>query len=408
LMAKVDALARINDDMNNLLNSMQVATIFLDTRLRVKRYTEQARDVVRLISTDIGRPLSDLTSNLRYDALIEDCERVLATLIPLEKEIQNNSGRWYLVRLIPYRTAENVIEGLVMTTVDIDRTKQAEESLRESLSDTKERESVLSAMIDHIPMGIIIADAPDVTIRAVSRFGRDQIGLSDNAIVGMPVDQVAQRFEFYGSDGKTSAPNEELPLTRATQQGEIIRDEVWILGSMNGAKIPILCAAGPIRDADGSITGGVIGWQDITQRKRAEENLRRSEEKYNLMFESIDEGFCIVEVIFDERDNPVDYRFLEMNPSFERLSGLTDARGKTMRELAPEREERLLQIYARIARTGEPERFENCEEQTHRWYEVSAWRYGRPEDRQVAILLNDITARKEAKSQAGSEPESQR
>jgi two-component system, chemotaxis family, CheB/CheR fusion protein len=115
-----NALANINDDMSNLLNSMQVPAIFLDTKLQVKRYTEQARDVVGLISSDLGRPLSDLTSSLRYNGLVADCERVLATLIPMEKEVQNTSERWYLVRLVPYRTAEKVIEGLVMTIVDID------------------------------------------------------------------------------------------------------------------------------------------------------------------------------------------------------------------------------------------------------------------------------------------------
>jgi two-component system, chemotaxis family, CheB/CheR fusion protein len=407
LIGKVDALARINDDMNNLLNSMQVATMFLDTRLRVKRYTDQARDVVRLINSDIGRPLSDLTSSLRYDTLIEDCERVLATLIPVEKEVQDPSGRWYLVRLIPYRTAENVIEGVVMTTVDINRIKEAEESLRQSLENTRERESVLSAMIEHIPMGIIIADAPDVTIRAVSRFGLELIGRSDSEIMGIPIDKHSQRFKMYRDDGMTLAGSEELPLTRATQGGEIVRNEIWVLGRPDGARVPILCSAGPIRDADGRITGGVMGWQDITERRRAKDELSWSDEKYRSLFESIGEGLCIIEVIFDERDKPVDYRFLEMNPSFKRQTGLTDARGKTMRELAPDHEDHLLEVYGRVARTGGPERFESYAAQQHRWYEVYAWRYGRSQDRQVAALFNDITARKEAELGAKPEPGSQ-
>jgi PAS domain S-box-containing protein len=393
-------------NINNLLNSMQVATIFLDTKLRVKRYTEQARDVVRLISSDIGRPLSDLTSNLRYDALIEDCERVLATLIPVEKEVQNGSGRWYLVRLIPYRTAENVIEGLVLTTVDIDRTKRTEESLRKSLANTKQSESVLSAMIEHIPMGIIIADVPDVTIRAVSRFGRELIGRGDGSIMGIPADQHAQRFKMYREDGVTPAQSEELPLTRATQRGEIIRDEVWVLGRPDGGRVPILCAAGPIRDMDGSITGGVMGWQDINEHRLGEKKPRRSDEKYRSFIESIGSGICIIEVIFDERDNPVDYRFLEINPSFVRQTGLTNALGKTMRELALDHEEPLLETYGRVARTGKPERFESHAAQMHRWYDVYASRYGRPQDRQVAILFNDITASKEAELRAKPDPES--
>jgi PAS domain S-box-containing protein len=401
----VDALSRVNDDMNNLLNSMQVATIFLDTKLRVKRYTERARDVVRLISSDIGRPLSDLTSNLRYDSLIEDCERVLATLIPVEKEVQNGSGRWHLVRLIPYRTAENVIEGIVMTTVDIDRTKKAEESWRKSLANAKQSESLLNAMIEHIPIGIIIADAPDVTIRAVSRFGLELMGRRDSAIIGVPADQHSLYFRMYHSDGGPPARIEELPLTRATQRGEVIRDEIWVLGRPDGVRVPILCAAGPIRDTDGHITGGVMGWQVVTERRRAEEGLRRSDEKYRSLIESIGDGFCIVEVIFDDRDVPVDYRFLETNPSFERQTGLTKALGKTARELALDHDGRSLEAYGRVLRTGQPERFENHATQLNRWYDVFAWRYGRPQDRQVAALFNDITARK--KSETRAEPESQ-
>jgi two-component system CheB/CheR fusion protein len=126
LQSKVDALARSNDDMSNLLNSMQVATVFLDGDLRVKRYTRKAQEVIRLIDSDLGRPLSDLTSSLEYDALIDDCRKVLDTLTPIEKEVQDTEGRWMMVRVLPYRTADNVIEGLVMTIVDIDRAKRAQ------------------------------------------------------------------------------------------------------------------------------------------------------------------------------------------------------------------------------------------------------------------------------------------
>jgi len=126
LQSKIDALTRASDDMRNLLNSIEVATVFLDEQLRVKRYTERARDLVRFIASDIGRPLSDLTVALHYPELIADCQRVLTSLVPVEKEVLDDQGRWRLVRLIPYRRADNVIDGLVLTMVDIDRTKQAE------------------------------------------------------------------------------------------------------------------------------------------------------------------------------------------------------------------------------------------------------------------------------------------
>lgn len=126
LKTKVEALTHSRDDMKNLLNSMQVAAIFLDNDLRVKRYTAKAQEVIRLIESDIGRPLSDLTSSLQYDGLTEDCRDVLANLTPKEQEIEDNDGRWFMVRLIPYRTMENVIDGVVMTIVEITRAKRAD------------------------------------------------------------------------------------------------------------------------------------------------------------------------------------------------------------------------------------------------------------------------------------------
>ena len=101
-------------------------------------------------------------------------------------------------------------------------------------------------------------------------------------------------------------------------------------------------------------------------------------------------------MIFDENEKPVDYRFLEINPSFEKQTGLIDAQGKRMRELAPKHEEHWFEIYGKIALTGQPARFQNRAEQLHRWYDVYAFRFGKPEDRQVAILFNDITERKQA------------
>src|ERR1700732_1179646 len=129
------------------------------------------------------------------------------------------------------------------------------------------------------------------------------------------------------------------------------------------------------------------------------EALRESEKKYRTLFDSIDQGFCTIEVLFDENDNPIDYRFLEVNPSFEKQTGIQNAQGRRMREIAPQHEEHWFEIYGRIALTGEPVRFENQAAQLHRWYDVYAFRVGKPGDRKVAILFKDITERKQAEEE---------
>jgi len=127
LQAKVEELSHATDDMQNLLNGTQIATIFLDTQLNVKRYTEQAKELFNLIQTDLGRPLSHLTSTVEYDRLTEDCRDVLRTLARKEVEVRGRSGSWHLMRIMPYRTADNVIDGVVITFIDIARVKAAEE-----------------------------------------------------------------------------------------------------------------------------------------------------------------------------------------------------------------------------------------------------------------------------------------
>ncbi len=112
-------------------------------------------------------------------------------------------------------------------------------------------------------------------------------------------------------------------------------------------------------------------------------------------------SFCTVEVIFDENEKPIDYRFLEVNPSFEKQTGLIGAQGRRMRELVPQHEDYWFDIYGKIAVTGEPARFENRAEQLRRWYDVYAFRVGQPANRQVAILFNDITKRRQVDEERG-------
>jgi two-component system, chemotaxis family, CheB/CheR fusion protein len=131
LQTKVSDLSRANNDLNNLLAGTGIGTVFVDHQLRIVRFTPAATQIINLIQSDIGRPVSHIVSNLvDYENLIEDTRAVLDTLIPKEMEVQTKAGAWYTLRILPYRTLDNVIEGAVMTFVNISAVKKAEETLR--------------------------------------------------------------------------------------------------------------------------------------------------------------------------------------------------------------------------------------------------------------------------------------
>jgi len=135
---------------------------------------------------------------------------------------------------------------------------------------------------------------------------------------------------------------------------------------------------------------------ELIARRHAEEALRDSEHRYRALFDSIDEGFCIVKMIFDDDGKPADYRFLQVNPAFAKLTGFPDAEGKRLRELIPTHYQKWIDIYGQIALTGQPTRFEEYEKDLQCWYDIYAFRFGSPAEHQVAILFSDISDRKRA------------
>ena len=130
LQSKIDELSSTNNDMKNLLNSTDIATIFLDNGLRIRRFTEQATEIFKLIPGDIGRPLADIVTELAYPDFQKDIKAVLDTLIFSEKEISGPDGSWHIVKILPYRTQDNVIDGVVVTFIDISVAKKLEAELR--------------------------------------------------------------------------------------------------------------------------------------------------------------------------------------------------------------------------------------------------------------------------------------
>ena len=134
LQAKVDELSQASDDMKNLLNSTDIATLFLDEELRVRRFTPQINSIINLIPGDAGRPITDLVTQLDYSTFVGDVKEVLRTLIYHERQVSTSDGRWFKVRIMPYRTQSNRIDGVVITFVNISDSKVLEVSLRDILA----------------------------------------------------------------------------------------------------------------------------------------------------------------------------------------------------------------------------------------------------------------------------------
>jgi len=147
---KVEEYAQSSDDMQNLLNSTDIASVFLDNDLCIKRFTKQAKNIFSLIDSDIGRPLSDQASNLKYPHLIDDAKSVLETLVFKDKEVQTLNGDWYLLRILPYRTAENMIDGLAISFININKLKSAEQSAADA--------RVTSAIVETVRHPLLVLD----------------------------------------------------------------------------------------------------------------------------------------------------------------------------------------------------------------------------------------------------------
>lgn len=130
LQSKLDDLSLAQSDMQNVLNSIEIAILFLDQNLNVRRYTDRAAHIINLRESDIGRPLSDLTTSLQYPSLHDDALQTLRTLVFVEKQVTTSDGRWFSARIMPYRRLDNMIDGVVITLVDITATKELESALR--------------------------------------------------------------------------------------------------------------------------------------------------------------------------------------------------------------------------------------------------------------------------------------
>jgi two-component system CheB/CheR fusion protein len=177
LQEKISDLSRSSVVMQRYLDSLEIPTIFLDNKLRIRRFTEQASLVVNLVEADIGRPLSHITTKVEDEFLIDDAKRVLDTLQRSEKEIRVEDGRWYLRRIIPYKSPENLIDGVVISFVDIDLLKERTAQMIAAEQARNMAEAVVETLRD--PLLVLDPDLRVVTANSafmqMFRLGSDEV-----------------------------------------------------------------------------------------------------------------------------------------------------------------------------------------------------------------------------------------
>jgi two-component system, chemotaxis family, CheB/CheR fusion protein len=291
---RVEELAQLTGDLQNLLTATDIATLFLDPELRILRFTPSVGEIFNVRAVDRGRPLSDLTHRLAYGELHQDAERVLHDALPIEREVSDDAGRWYLVRVLPYRTSRNLLEGVVVTFIDITGRHEAEEALRASHRDlarsvqatsesqaeqrrlvdsVKTERGRLEAVLASLPLGVWIADRDG---RLVGRNEQaDRIWLGDGPAVENIDDYPA--YSAFASDG-SRLDAADHPVAVALRTGDPIPSRELRIRRFDGSDGTILVSAAPIRNPDGAVIGAVGVSLDITHRKQDEELLRVAKE----------------------------------------------------------------------------------------------------------------------------------
>ncbi|MDH0865861.1 PAS domain S-box protein [Mitsuaria sp. GD03876] len=309
LKSKVDELGQANSDMHNLMDATAIATVFLDRQLRITRFTPSAVALFNLIATDIGRPLTDLTTQLRYPSLATDAQNVLETLVSVEREVGQGGdpgagdlvdagGHWYLARLRPYRTIDDRIAGVVLTFVDITERKRAQEAL--SAADARFR-----AIVDQATVGVLQVDLQGRIALVNGRMCRlldyaeqELVGMSLDALVH-PDDQVQHRQRLQLLLERDESFEIEKRLLRRDGSPVWVHNSVTSLPAMDGG--------------EGSVIAVCV---DITERKTAEAALRNSEEHLRMVLENAREY-----AIFT---TDADRRITAWNPGAQRILGYSE------------------------------------------------------------------------------------
>jgi two-component system CheB/CheR fusion protein len=258
LQEKVGEVEKAYNDMANLLNCTDVATVFLDSAFRIKLFTPGATQLFNLIATDLGRPASHITARFNDPELLGDAQQVLEQLVPREKEISTAEGFWWARRIMPYRTRDNRIDGVVITFVNITERKKA--------ADVVVRR--LAAIVESSADAIYSKDLKG-TIQTWNRAAEHLYGYTHDEAVGRSV-------EILIPEDRSA---EFATIMGHLKRGETVQQLETERVRKDGQRFPVAVTVSPLRDSSGKVSSASVIARDISERKRAEAELRASEER---------------------------------------------------------------------------------------------------------------------------------
>ena len=268
LKSKVDDLGHANSDILNLMDATAIATVFLDRQLRVTRFTPSAAAIFKLMAGDTGRPLSDLANGLDYPELAEDARAVLRELRPTEREVGDAQGNWFLARIRPYRTVEDVIAGVALTLVDITERKAEQEQLRQS----QER---FSAIVTQASVGVTQLRLDGEITFANPRYCA-LMGYEANDVVGLRALDLVHPADLAHMQALFSA---------LAAYGEPFQAESRNVRK-DGSVIWLHKSATVLTDGSGQPHAALMVCTDVSERKFAEDALRESKERMRMVLEN--------------------------------------------------------------------------------------------------------------------------
>jgi len=265
LHEKIDELTWSNNDLNNLFSSTEIGTIFLDVNLCIRRFTPSVTRLFCLQETDIGRPLQHYSTTILYDELIKNVNDVLNSLQVKEIEVQSKDGEWYIMRIIPYRTAESVVDGVIITFVNISKMKKAEIAINKAHEFST---NVLNSIND----AISIIDVNDFRIIDCNDAFLKSLNIVKEDVLGRTCHEVTHHCKDPGS---CRPPEHLCPISGIMESGKHTVTEHTHYNK-DGQKIYVEVSASPIKNEKGEIIQVVHVARDITDRKQKEEGFKKS------------------------------------------------------------------------------------------------------------------------------------